>query len=341
MRSTPWLLIISIFLVACTQPAAKKPAAKAGDKNKTGKASDKDTRKAIASRVQKAIAKMRKDRATSKAPQPAPKPMPRPDLPPPIKGPIPALKLKPLSAELPAKAIVKALRKAHYDAERLGLRKLDFDLDYLDKKRKITIKAKGSWKSGAPATVAINSFVSDDKTIGQDSKPHKQMREAMTFRLRRLLEGLANGYLTQRLFAWSRQEGKVTPSKSAKGRLELTYAVKNEFNAETVTVVVDPKLHRVDKVTRSSNRGVIREMSYSYKMIDGRNLVTNAVASVRFTANAKLKRKMQARLMTLHGMTFQFTHKKVDRFYLPTQLYRKSPKLGQDISLEWKYSAAR
>ena len=163
------------------------------------------------------------------------------------------------------------------------------------------------------------------------------MYQAMTFRLRRLLEGLGNGFLSRRLTAWLQREGKVRSLPG--GKLEVEYAVKNEFNDEKVTLLID-KRHRIERVTRHSNRGVTRTMRYTYQMIDGRNLVSRGDVSVSFDDNAKIDGKLRVRLMTMDGMIYQLTYKKIGRFYLPTQIYRKSPKLAQQISLDLTYTDA-
>jgi macrodomain Ter protein organizer (MatP/YcbG family) len=331
--------VVATPLTACTQSAGPgqgkgSAAAKTSKAGQAGKASGKTSRKAVQRAVQKAVAKMRASRGTSRAPAKAAPLKPLPPLPKPVTGPIPAHELTKLSPKLDAKQLVHALQAAHYDAEHLGLRQLSFKLSYLDKKRRIKIEAKGRWTSRSPAEVEISSLSRDGKPVAKDTEPHKKMYQALTFRLRRLLDGLGKGFLTRRLYAWRDRPGKLAAVKG--GKLSLTMDVKNEFNAEKVVVLVDDK-SRIEKVTRRSNRGVVRAMSYRYRMIDGRNLVSTATASVRFEGKAQIKRRMRTRLMSMDGMNFQFTYAKFGRFYLPKSIYRRSPKIGQEIAIELSY----
>ncbi len=330
---------LAFTFAACTESAGSKqaPVAKAG----TGSANTKKGRKAIAKAVDRAVAKLRQDRAKSRPPSPSAKLPPLPPLPKPIVGAIPAYKGERPTAKLTSKELVAAIQAAHYDPERLGLRKLGLSLSYLDKKRNIKIEASGSWQSRSPAQVTISKLTRDGKILGKESKRHQQMHQALTFRLRRLLEGLGNGFLTHRLYSWADQPGKVAAVKgdTIKGAaVSLSMDVNNEFNAEKVVVTVDDKA-RVVHVKRTSSRGVVREMSYAYRMIDGRNLVSSATVKVSLANAPKLKGRMRVRLMSMDGMSFQFTYGKVGRFWLPKTIYRKSPKIGQEIALDLTYAA--
>lgn len=322
-------------LAACTESAGPKQGAKAAA-SKTSKT--KTDRKAIAKAVKRAVKKLRRERSKSRTPAPSAKLAPLPPLPKPIEGPLPAHTPKKPSAKLTSKQLVAALQAAHYDPERLGLRKLSFTLSYLDKKRSIKIDAKGSWTSRSPAEVTITKLTRDGKALGKETKRQQQMHQALTFRLRRLLDGLGNGFLTKRLYAWADKPGKVAAAKANKGKVSLTMDVKNEFNSEKVVVTVDD-MARVEHVRRASNRGVVREMRYAYRMIDGRNLVSTATAKVSLANAPKLKGRMRMRLMSMDGMNFQFTYTKVGRFWLPKTIYRRSPKVGQEIALELEYDA--
>lgn len=182
----------------------------------------------------------------------------------------------------------------------------------------------GVWRKGVALT--------------KDNKRREKMHTALTFRLRRLLDGLGNGFLSRRLFDWRKREGKV--EVLANGGRRLTYQVANEFSKEQVIVEIDAQA-RIRSVERRSARGVNRKMTYIYKMVDGRNLVSSGTVSISFADNAKLRGKLRKKLSTMQGMTYQFTYAKVGRFWLPTQIYRRSPALVREIALTLSYEAAK
>ncbi|MCK5799946.1 MAG: hypothetical protein KAI47_22300 [Deltaproteobacteria bacterium] len=343
------LVALGVLTAACVKPSdkitpSKNKAAKAttSGKQSPNTAATAKQRARIATAVKRALDRAHEKPQTPAATKEASSPLkPAPDLPPAIQGPIPAVKLVPLNAKLSAKKIIQAIRDAHYDAERLGLRQVDFSMTYVEAHKATKVTATGRWKSGGPPDLTLKTLSRENKTIAKDTKRHEQMHQAMTFRLRRLLQGLGKGFLSQRIADWLHRDGKVRTVKSnaagKKKMLEIVYAVSNEFNHENVTLLIDAE-NRVERVTRTSDRGVTRTMRYHYRMVGGRNLVTRGEVSISFGDNAKIKGKLRTRLMATDDMNYQFTYKKIGRFYLPTQIYRRSPKLGRRLVIELTYT---
>lgn len=321
-------LIMSVSTAACTKPQTGSGSGSAA----SGPAAGAPSKAGSAPKAKAAVPAQ--GPATSKPATPTP---PRNDLPPPIVGAIPPWKT-PALAKATAPAIVAQLREAHYDPERLGLRELRFKLTYLEKLTETRATADGSWKSGAPPQLTLSGLWRKGAAVGKDNKRRENMHTALTFRLRRLLDGLGNGFLSRRLFDCRQREGKV--ELLGDGGRRLIYQVANEFSKEKVVVEIDVQA-RIRSVERRSQRGVNRKMTYTYKMVDGRNLVQSGTVSITFADNAKIRGKLRTKLSTMQGMSYQFTFTKVGRFWLPTQIYRRSPALGREISLALTYQAAK
>lgn len=321
-------LVLATSTAACTKPQTGSGSGSAA----TGPAAGAHGKARSATKPEAATPA--KGPAASKPTAPTP---PRNDLPPPIVGAIPPLKI-PALAKGPAPALVAQLRQAHYDPERLGLREVRFKLTYLEKLTETRATAEGSWKSGGPPQLSLSGLWRKGAAVAKDNKRRENMHTALTFRLRRLLDGLGNGFLSRRLFDWRQREGKV--EVLGDGGRRLTYQVANEFSKETVVVEIDAQA-RIRSVERRSQRGVNRKMSYTYKMVDGRNLVQSGTVSITFADNAEIRGKLRKKLSTMQGMSYQFTFTKVGRFWLPTQIYRRSPALAREISLALTYEAAK
>ncbi|MBW2732721.1 MAG: hypothetical protein JRH20_10045 [Deltaproteobacteria bacterium] len=275
--------------------------------------------------------------ATSQTASPAAKnapPQPRADLPVPIKGPIPPLKLHALKKGA-VRDVLKKLIEAHYDAERLGLRELRFKLAYASMHRNTSTKGEGHWRSGGPPSVKLGNIMQDGKTLARKSKVHQQMYQAMTYRMRRLLDGLGNGFLSRRLHDLKDLDAKV---EKKNGTLELHFDLKDEAGSKMMVVV--GKGYRVERIERSSTKGVIRGMKYDYQLEGGRNLVRSAQMMVRFTDDTKIPKKARAKLAAGNNSLFQIRYKKIGRFFVPIRLHKKMPATLGEITLDLTYSAA-
>lgn len=326
MRYVVWMTTITLFC-SCNRPSEPKGEEKAapakGPMREIARWSPKGKKSVPAK--------------PAKAPGPPvarPAPAPRTDLPPPIKGKIPALELGALKKES-AREVVAKLIEAHYDAERLGLRELKFKLDYASKRKDTSTKGEGGWKSGGAPTVALTSIVQSGKTLKPETKLHQQMFQAMTYRMRRLLDGLGNGFLSRRLHDLKKLDGEV--EKKGK-RLELRFALKDEAGSK-MTLVVGER-YQVERIERTSPKGVVRAMQYEYQLEGGRNLMRSARMMVRFADNTKIPQKARVKLTAANNTLFQISYKKVGRFFVPTHLHKTMPASGDEISLGLSYSAA-
>jgi len=246
---------------------------------------------------------------------------------------LPPLKFGRLKVESSAE-VAKKLIKANYDPTLFGLKQLEFKVTFTSRKSKTKAEARGVWRgSGAPEVKLLRSWHEGKEITGKE-RLGKQVHTALTFRLRRLLNGIGRSFLSQRLAHWKATEGKV--AQPAKDRLQLTF--KEETG--TTTVVVGPGYH-VQQVTNRSPKGVTRTMAYEHKVVKGRALVKRARLTVQFDKNARLPSKARKVIAGAHDTVFEMSYVEVGGYHLPARLHKKMPGIKDEITLVLKYSAAR
>jgi len=259
------------------------------------------------------------------ASQPAPPPQP--------SGPIEPLKLGRLSVE-PFKKVAAKLRRAHYDAESLGVQELRFDLQYRGKLQQVQVLAQGTWRRGKKPQLKLLKVLRfgkelpppADKDVGQ-----KIAWERLREKLDRLVQGIGSGFLSQRIQSWTKLEGQV--SKRG-GKLHLSF----EQEMGKTEVVVGRK-YTVEKVSVVSPRGFTRSMSYKHRLEGGRNLVKEAL--LRGRTHKKMRQKAEMVIRSIDGTRFSIRHQQVGRFWLPVKLDKEVPKLKDKISMTIKYQSVK
>ncbi len=246
------------------------------------------------------------------------------------------VKMGPL-AEAPLKDVAVKLLSAHYDAEGLGLKELQYDLELSSKKTRTKTRASGWWQSGGPPEVTLSQVQKNGKTLAKPGKNPEEVGqnmawEALRHQLLRLMDGVGNGYLARRLFDWKALAGTV---KLQKGKLVLRF--KQEFGHTEVLV---GQGYVVQQVTVRA-KGIVRSMSYKTRLEQGRNLVTSARLEARVEKGSKLPKRAHKVMQAANGTTFELKYQKVGRYLLPVMLRKLIPAMGEDLTLKIKYRSAK
>lgn len=238
-----------------------------------------------------------------------------------------------------AAEVVAKLIQAHYDAEALGLRELGFSLAFSSKKLGIEAKAEGSWTSGSAPKVTLTHVQKDGKEVPPPKKDEagdvgKLMGWSdLEFKVLKLVEGIGNGFLSRRLFDWS----KISGTKSEEGeRLILTFT---EGDGGVTRVKIGPR-YVVEQVSMRFKQGFSRSMEYKYKFENGRNLVAEAVMTSTVDPGVKLHRRATSTLKLSEGTRFGIEYGPVGRYVLPVKLTKLIPAMGEDMSLAITYARA-
>jgi hypothetical protein len=250
-----------------------------------------------------------------------------------VKGP-PALDLGPLVKE-EAKKVFEKLLSAHYDPEALGLRELEYSVEFESKLGKATARGKGEWKSGTPPTMVLTELRRDGKveTEPGSNEAAKQEWTSWQERIHQLLDGLTNGYLSRRIEDW-----KAKPSKVAlkDGKLELSFEDKDN----QTTVVIGPG-YKVETVNNHYERGISRSMAYTHRVEGGRNLVVKALLHAAVDPGSKLPPRATTVMTAADKTLFEITYDSVGRYLLPVKLHKVIPAQAEEMTLTVRYTAVR
>lgn len=311
--STSLLLVLSLTLTAC--PAKKSPPP-AQEEAKPAKAE-----------VKEAPVKEAAEPA-----EPAKLALP----PPPAE--IKPVSLGPLKEE-PLDEVVQKLKTAHYDPELLGLRKLKGSVVFDSKKTGMHAEAELSWESGATPKVVLKRVEKNGQEVAPPQQGNvKDVGKAvgwgdLEFRIVKLVEGLSNGFLAQRLHEWGASRGEV----KLKGKtLEL---VLEQGEQGTVSIQV-ARGYAVRKVEAVHPKGFSRAMNYTVQMEEGRNLVTSAVVTATIKEGVTLHKRAEVTLKMLNGTRFEIGYDKVGKFMMPVKLQKSIPAQKEEISLAITYEKA-
>ena len=318
-RWPAWTLIL--LLGACQSSDPKKPQPGAGAKPGPGVAGAKKA-----------------PVVPAKAPPPEPEKKVRVFVPrsyPPAL-PIQPVKTRPL-VEAPVGAEATHLLEAHYDAEGLGLKELQYTLEFKSKRGATEAKASGWWQSGAPPVVKLLEVRKAGKKLVPPGKNPEEVGqkiawEALSHKLLKLVDGMGNGFLARRLFDWKALSGTVKLQKK-----KLTLKFKQEFG-ETEVLVGEGYV--VQKVTVRS-KGIVRSMSYESRTEQGRNLVNRARLKAFVEKGAKLPKRAHKVMQAADGTTFELAYSKVGRYLMPVKLRKVIPALGEDLTLTITYKSAK
>jgi hypothetical protein len=266
---------------------------------------------------------------------------PRSDAPPPklpsvkigIRGratPLAPLELGPLS-EGNLRDTVDQLARAHYDPLALGLTELGFEAELVLPKRDTRARGRGSWRKGGHPEITLQSVTRKGKTETSPSEPgiRSQIWDSLRLQLQNLLEGLGRGFLSERLEAWRKLEGRAALKAD---RLLLSFSDEGGTNEVTVGAG-----YLVERVVSRSPKRVTRSMEYRYEQEGGRNRVTSAIFRVEIEAGADLPPRAVKVMGGQDGMRFELGYATVGGYRLPVKLRKVSPKLDDEIEVTLRY----
>lgn len=250
--------------------------------------------------------------------------------------PIRPVKIRPLE-EAPLEVVATRLLEAHYDAEGLGLKELQYTLEFTSKKSRTEAKASGWWQSGGPPEVTLLEVRKAGKKLTPPGKNPEEVGqniawEGLRGKLLKLVDGMGNGFLARRLFDWKALSGTV---KLQKKTLRLQF--KQEFG-ETVALVGEGYVVRQVTVR---TKGIVRSMSYQSRTEQGRNLVTRALLKAYVAQDAKLPKRAHKVMQAANGTTFELEYGKVGRYLMPMKLRKVIPAMGEDLTLVITYKSAK
>ena len=230
---------------------------------------------------------------------------------------------------------VDRLAKAHYDPETLGLAELGFEAELLLPKRDTRATGRGSWRKGGRPEVKLLSMARQGKTETSPSEPglKTQMWDSLRLQLQNLLEGLGRGFLSQRLAAWRKLEGRAALKD---GKLLLTFS--DEGGTSEVTI---GEGYRVERVVHRSAKRVTRTMAYESETEGRRNLITRAVFHVEIEAGADLPPRALQLLEAQEGQRYELSYATVGGWRLPVKLRKINPKIGDELEVTLRYTGLR
>jgi hypothetical protein len=248
--------------------------------------------------------------------------------------PIEAIKLCPLAAAV-AREVVDRLIQAHYDPEALGLEELAFEATLELHKTKTKAHATGSWRKGAAPELEL---VRVDRKGMSESAPSdpgvgQQIWTSLRLQLQNLLEGLGRGFLSQRLAAWRRLEGRT----ALKGdKLELAFSDEGGENEVTIG-----EGWVVERVVSRSPKKATRSMAYAAEREGGRNLVTRALFRAQVEPGSELPSRAVKVLEAQDGMRFEIGYGTFGGYRLPTRLRKVSPRTDEVVEVSLRYTGLR
>jgi len=257
--------------------------------------------------------------------------------------PPPPAEIKPISMgklkEEPLAEVVKKLTTAHYDPELLGLRKLKGTVTFTSARTKTHAEGQVSWESGAAPKVVLKRVEKDGKEIAPPQQGNvDDVGKAvgwgdLEYRVVKLVEGLSNGFLAQRLSEWRGSKGET------KLRSDSLSLVMDQGEQGTVTVKVGEG-YAVRKIEAAHPKGFTRAMEYTVQMDEGRNLVTSALVKTSIKEGVTLHKRAEFTLKVLHGTRFEIGYSKVGRFMLPVKLQKIIPEQKEEVTLVITYDKA-
>ncbi len=249
-------------------------------------------------------------------------------------APLAPLALGPLAAA-DLRAVVALLLQAHYDPETLGLEELGFEAELALPKRETRAQGVGTWRKGSGPEVRLRAVSRKGKTETTPSEPgvKTQIWDSLRLQLQNLLEGLGRGFLTERLRAWSKLEGRAALKE---GKLVLSF--DEEGGANEVTI---GEGYRVERVVNRSPKRVTRSMEYQHALDGGRNRVVRALFRVEIEQGTDLPPRAVKIMDSQDGLTFELDYASVGGFWLPVKLRKRAPKGGDELEVTLRYTALR
>lgn len=316
-RWPAWTLILLLGACQSSDPKKPPPAARAKPETKKNPTTPSGTQKVVPPAADKKVRTF------------VPKSYP------PVT-PIKPVKTGPL-AEAPVAEVAAKLLAAHYDAEGLGLKELQYTLEFSSKKTATEVKASGWWQSGGPPEVKLLEVKRAGKKLAPPGKNPEEVGQNLAWeelrrKMLRLMDGVGNGYLARRLFDWKAHSGTV---KLDKKQLRMLFKQKM---GETEVLVGEGYV--VQQVTVRA-RGIVRSMKYKTRREQGRNLVTSARLEARVEKSAKLPRRAHKVMQAANGTTFELQYGKAGRYLMPVKLRKVIPSVGEEMTLLIKYQSAK
>ena len=253
----------------------------------------------------------------------------------------PAPEIKPLElgelVEEPLKEVVAKLNLAHYDAEALGLKGLEGNVEFTSKKLGLLARAKVIWKSGSTPEVTLSEVEKDGKKIPAPTgdQPDEIGRAIgwsdLQYKILKLVEGLGNGYLAHRLLEWKEAKGTAKLTKKA-------LIISLDQNKQGKVVVKVGPGYEVRKVEAIHPKGFTRAMTYEVQRHNGRNLVTGALLTAEAHKGAELHKRAKMMLKAIHNTRFEIGYGDAGRYLLPVKLRKVIPSMREEMTMAITYS---